>query len=84
MGIVMIRCPTTGREISTGIETDAASFAAVPDVLAHSPCPWCGLEHAWWKREAWLCEPSGSAAANAQTNRRVPGSASGARARLVR
>jgi hypothetical protein len=46
MGAVMIKCPNTGRDISTGIETDATSFAHVGDVLAHSRCPLCGLEHA--------------------------------------
>ena len=61
MGMVMIKCPNTGRDISTGIETDASSFAHVGDVLAHSRCPLCGLEHAWWKREAWLTEPAASA-----------------------
>ena len=28
MGVVMIMCPNTGRAISTGIETDPASFAS--------------------------------------------------------
>ena len=57
MGTVMIRCPGTGEDISTGIETDSLSFARLPDVLTHSRCPACGLEHVWWKREAWLTEP---------------------------
>jgi hypothetical protein len=61
MGMVMIRCPNTGKEVATGIETDAASFAHVRDVLVRSPCPYCGLEHVWWTREAWLSEPSASA-----------------------
>jgi hypothetical protein len=61
MGVVMIKCPNTGRDISTGIETDVASFAHVGDVLARSRCPLCGLEHSWWKREAWLTEPPASA-----------------------
>ncbi len=40
----MIRCPTTGNPIPTGIETE----------------PYCGLDHSWWKREAWLeDEPNG-------------------------
>jgi hypothetical protein len=54
MGGVMISCPNTGKEISTGIETDPSSFESLPDVLTHSRCPMCGLEHAWWKGEAWL------------------------------
>jgi hypothetical protein len=58
MGVVMIKCPNTGKDVSTGIETDATSFAHVGDVLAHSRCPLCGQEHAWWKREAWLTEPA--------------------------
>ena len=32
MGVVMIKCPNTGKDISTGIETDASSFAHVGDV----------------------------------------------------
>ena len=54
MSILMIRCPNTGQEISTGMETDARSFRQLPNVLTHSRCPACGLEHPWWKREAWL------------------------------
>jgi hypothetical protein len=59
MGVVMIRCPNTGRDISTGIDTDQASFDRFPDVLSHSRCPMCGLEHGWWKREAHLVELKG-------------------------
>src|SRR4026207_384307 len=29
--IVMVKCPTTGREISTGVEMDAATFERVPE-----------------------------------------------------
>jgi hypothetical protein len=54
MSILLIRCPHTGRPISTGIEVDAETFAGLPDVLSYLPCPECGLNHAWWVREAWL------------------------------
>ncbi len=50
----MINCPNTGRPVSTGIEVEAETFALLPDTLAHARCPHCGLEHSWWKREAWL------------------------------
>ena len=30
-GVVMVRCPTTGRELSTGIEMDAATFEQLPE-----------------------------------------------------
>jgi hypothetical protein len=56
MSTVTIRCPNTDKSIFTGIETDWLTFNRVPDVLMHSRCPHCGLEHAWWTREAWLTE----------------------------
>ena len=59
---VTITCPNTGREISTGIETDAITFENLPDVLNRTHCPVCGLEHLWWKREAHLDGSSARAA----------------------
>ena len=56
MGVIMVKCPNTGRELSTGIETDEAGFARLPRLLTYSLCPLCRLEHAWWKREAWLAD----------------------------
>ena len=56
MGIVMIRCPTSGQPISTGIETDTDSFTRFPDVASNANCSSCGLQHMWWKREAWIAE----------------------------
>jgi hypothetical protein len=49
MTILKIRCPETGREISTGIDVDAKSFVSLPDKLPLSNCPVCGLEHVWLK-----------------------------------
>jgi hypothetical protein len=54
MGTIMIRCPNTGRAISTGIETDPVTFVHLPDLLSQSKCSLCGAEHVWWTREAWL------------------------------
>ncbi len=54
MSIIMIRCPNTGQEISTGFEADIPTFRGLPKLLAYSRCPACGLEHPWWKAEAWL------------------------------
>jgi hypothetical protein len=50
----MISCPNTGRPVATGIEVEPGTFEQLPDVLAHTSCPHCGLDHSWWKREAWL------------------------------
>jgi len=56
IGVVMTRCPVTGQEIETGIETDRGSFASLPFFIAKVLCPACGAEHAWSHKDAWLCE----------------------------
>jgi hypothetical protein len=55
--IVMVRCPATGRELSTGVEMDAATFKRLPDIHSQIKCPACGLDHNWSTREAWLGNP---------------------------
>ena len=57
MNVVMVRCPYRGRAVSTGIEIDPEAFAQLPDTLILTKCELCGLDHVWWKTEAWL-EPS--------------------------
>ena len=57
MGRVMVRCPQTGRAISTGIETDAARFNSMPVFFGHTWCPHCRTIHHWFAREAWIGEP---------------------------
>jgi len=52
MGVLMVRCPETGAEVSTGIEIDQESFARLPDKLASWKCPLCGREHPWLKCDA--------------------------------
>ncbi len=44
----MVRCPSTGREISTGIETDGID--RLPKVGTRMWCPLCGEEHFWTSR----------------------------------
>jgi hypothetical protein len=56
MGIVKIRCPTTGALVSTGIETDYDNFERLPDVTSSMLCPACGATHQWSKNQAWHCE----------------------------
>jgi hypothetical protein len=38
---VMVRCPTTGRELSTGVEMDTATFERLPDIHSRIKCPLC-------------------------------------------
>lgn len=47
MGIVTFTCPTTGDDVSTGIETDSESFALVDAFDVRLRCPLCGQEHKW-------------------------------------
>ncbi len=56
MGIVMVKCPDTGRDISTGIVADRASFNATPVFFARVFCPMCRSEHEWFAKEAWVCD----------------------------
>jgi hypothetical protein len=57
MGAVMIRCPRTGRAVSTEIETEPSVFTQLPEVAARMHCRLCGEDHIWTAREAWLGEP---------------------------
>jgi hypothetical protein len=52
MGIIMIKCPVTGRDVSTGIET--MDIEELPVVTAKMVCPACGRVHDWITTNAWL------------------------------
>ena len=54
MAAVMIRCPRTGRPVSTQIETEPSVFSQLPEIAAQAHCPHCGEQHIWTMREAWL------------------------------
>ena len=54
MGTVMIRCPRTGRAVSTEIDTELTVFERLPYVASRLRCPACGEVHVWTARDAWL------------------------------
>jgi hypothetical protein len=56
MGILFTTCPSSGRDISTGVETDADSFALMPEFVARVPCPYCKIDHNWTKRNSFIVE----------------------------
>jgi len=58
MGIVMVKCPQSGRAIPTGIETDRESFQRSPVFFGRTHCPICRTDHSWFAREAWVDEPN--------------------------
>jgi hypothetical protein len=61
VGVLMITCPVTGKEFSTGIETDERSLDLISDAVAQSLCPHCGDRHQWSKFDARLSENGSSA-----------------------
>ena len=54
MSSVMIKCPNTGRSVSTAIETEPSVFRRLPKVASRMLCPACGQEHVWVTSSAWL------------------------------
>jgi hypothetical protein len=54
MSTVMIRCPVTGRSVSTAIETEPATFRNLPTVAGSMHCPACERDHTWTISSAWL------------------------------
>jgi hypothetical protein len=45
MGVVMIKCPNTGRAISTGIEMDSRTFDHTPVSFGRIYRPICRTDH---------------------------------------
>ena len=45
MSEILIRCPQTGRAISTGLTTDMVVLEALPPIAFPRQCPACGKVH---------------------------------------
>ena len=45
MGALFFVCPTTGREVSTGIEIDPTSYRGLPTEFTEITCPVCNETH---------------------------------------
>ena len=58
VGILMIKCPQTGRAIPTGIKADRESFRCSAVFFARTHCSICQTNHDWFAKEAWVYEPS--------------------------
>ena len=56
MALLMLRCPMTDRNFSTGINTDSERLRLIPDTRIAAHCPYCGQEHPWGPRDAFLAE----------------------------
>jgi hypothetical protein len=53
-GVLVVTCPATRKDFSTGILTDTDSLALTPQDLTRSYCPHCRSEHSWWPKDAKL------------------------------
>jgi hypothetical protein len=56
--VVMVKCPITGREFSTGIEMDAATFERASRHSGVHDVSQFRLDHIWSTREPWLGNPA--------------------------
>jgi hypothetical protein len=52
MGVLLVKCPATGKEFSTGINADRGNLVGLRAIVAASICPHCGAEHAWRLEDA--------------------------------
>jgi hypothetical protein len=53
MGVLLITCPATGKEFSTGLNVAKDALKGLPrnqETIAF--CPYCKLEHKWRTRNA--------------------------------
>jgi hypothetical protein len=66
MGMLMIRCPKTGRPISTGTYIEYKAFRTIPVFFSKTYCPHCLVQHEWFVGDAWVCD---SATADGDQNR---------------
>ena len=63
MGVVVMRCPRTGREVPTGAVMEREAFQALKPVIQRMRCPACGSEHVWSRGTArWKADTPDSAA----------------------
>ena len=52
LGMIVIKCPNTGREIPTGLEADRHAFQGVPVFFSRTYCPICRTIHEWFAKDA--------------------------------
>jgi hypothetical protein len=56
LGTVVVICPVTCREISTGIETEAEVLKGLPRIQSAVRCPECGEQHFWTCDDAMIVQ----------------------------
>lgn len=54
MPAIVFNCPATGREIQSGIDSDAPWFKEMASQMVTLTCPDCGQPHSWRMRDGHL------------------------------
>jgi hypothetical protein len=55
MSEIMIRCPTLGTAVQTGLRTETIIFESIiEDLSLPMDCPPCLKVHRWQRRNAWI------------------------------
>jgi len=54
MGTLIFVCPSTGQQVSTGVEIDRSSFKSLPRTKTSIFCPGCRRSHLLSRIWAWL------------------------------
>ena len=51
---IMVRCPTVGAVVPTGVTTEVVKFESIPDIAIPFRCPACLKTHKWRPIMAWV------------------------------
>ena len=51
---IMVRCPTVGAVVPTGVTTEVVKFESIPDIAIPFRCPACLKMHEWRPITAWV------------------------------
>ena len=54
MGTLIFVCPTTGQQVSTGVEVDRSTYRSLPRTKTAIFCPRCRENHSLSRVWAWL------------------------------
>jgi hypothetical protein len=60
MADILVRCPKTGQEVSTGLKTEWVMFETLPGIQMPLTCPACGETHNWRSKDAWISNHNGA------------------------
>jgi hypothetical protein len=53
---LVIKCQATGREFSTGVQTNWDGFARMDNQTYKARCPYCKADHFWRPNDARVVE----------------------------